>query len=276
VTVTNGEATLRYRRFASSDEQASAIAGRLRAIDPIACGLWAGVPRERIISLGHYDGMVEKSFRHSPAGIEPLYGEGDPKSWHELVAQLRSIIERNSITVVCTPHPLLDSHPDHVFSTLAVLKAVLLEPRPNIKLLLYTNHHPQTEAYPFGPMHSATTVPPAQGVIPATKLVFSHPLDADSRHEKILALEMNHGLRDVPMPSRGIRRSAVDLLRRAILGSHLYDFNYYRRSIRQNELFFLATGSDIERLYEATMEAIRQPGELRLAPPRGSERQALK
>ena len=76
---------------------------------------------------------------------------------------------------------------------------------------------------------------------------------------------MNHALRDLPHPFRRATQTGIDLLRYGLLGSHLYDFNYYRRAVRQNELFFIASGDEIDRLYEAVLEAVRQPGGLQLA-----------
>ena len=60
-------------------------------------------------------------------------------SWPSLVGDLGAELDRVQPRVVVAPHPLLDRHRDHQFTTLALLEA--LESWPGeCELWLYTNH----------------------------------------------------------------------------------------------------------------------------------------
>lgn len=260
VAVTPGDASLRYRAMTGSDAEASQLSANLRASDSAACAALAGIKPERVIGLGYFDSMLAAMHTASPAPVESRYGtatkrdldlrDGWAASWPNLVSDLRRILQANGISAIACPHPLMDSHPDHVLTTLAVCEAVLAEPALSVKLLLYVNHHVSTEAYPFGPSGSAVTVPPSSQTASS---VFSHQLDRAAQIEKACALDINHALRDLPSPWLGPMaiKALVDWLRRILLGSHLYDFSYYRRAVRQNEIFFVVSDLEIEKLRDA-------------------------
>ena len=277
VILTAGDNTLRYRALAESDRAASELAARLRSTDPLACGALAGISRERIIGLGYFDSTLAEMHRASPAAVASRYGapsfrdsglstmpargegpfqgdkEGWGESWPNLVSDLRRVFEANLITAIVCPHPVLDSHEDHFYATLATCEALLQEPRIPAKLLLYTNHHPLSESYPFGPPGAAVTLPPQFETLESAVSLLSHPLEKAMQIEKSFALDCNHALRDLP-GSSSPRLSKW--LGRVFLGSANYDHSYYRRAIRQNELFFVVQGKAVELLYQAMLSRI--------------------
>jgi LmbE family N-acetylglucosaminyl deacetylase len=261
VHVTPGDNTLRYEGAADTDKGASELAARIRSYDALVCGTWAGVAPSRCLSLGYFDSKLQEMFEVAPNPVVSRYGLSEPiefrspsvqrdrpisgATWPSLTADLRFLIEKHGATVVVTPHPLLDSHADHVYTTLALLEAVLQPPSLPVELLLYVGHHRLTESWPFG--EAATNC----GMFPALQDdgiaygVYSHPIDAETQTDKVVALDNQHALREPPLPWRSGEswRWVRDLARRWLLGSHQYDHNYYRRAVRSNELF-LVVGSD--------------------------------
>ena len=92
------------------------------------------------------------------------------------------------------PHPLLDRHRDHQFTTIALLEA--LESWPGeCELWLYTNHAIENEAWPLGPRDAMTGLPPWSGGDLFFSRIYSHPLDVAQRKRKLVALEAMHDLR---------------------------------------------------------------------------------
>jgi hypothetical protein len=110
-------------------------------------------------------------------------------------------------------------------------------------LLLYTNHHPWSESFPYGPSQSLVTLPPWHDAALSLPRVYSFALDRDAQLRKLFALDAMHDLRAPPLRLNGgpagvlLERfwQAIDLIRRDPFG----DYSYYRRAVRPNELFFV-------------------------------------
>jgi hypothetical protein len=105
-------------------------------------------------------------------------------------------------------------------------------------LFLYTNHHKESEGYPFGEMHSIVPLPPITKEAIYFNSILSYPLDMKKQNEKIFALESMNDLRqDIEWinATKNIRNS-IRFLRKQVLS---YDISYYRRAVRSNELFFV-------------------------------------
>jgi LmbE family N-acetylglucosaminyl deacetylase len=268
VTVTAGDDSLRYRDVASGLAEASLLSAQIRVYDSLVCGTWGGVSPARSVSLGYFDGKLDEMRRRSPAvvtskhlaftspsHIRPASSAKAEASWSSLVEDLREQILAQKPDVIVTPHPVLDCHSDHVAATLAVCEAMLATPAANPKLLLYVNHHRMTEAYPFGSIGDGVHLPPAEQDAHGCRRVYSHPLDYEMRRRKMFALDNMHALRDVPEPIRKgvLKRELVNWLRRTLLSSDRYDFNYYRRSLRSNELFFVVDPLEVRGFYEGVV-----------------------
>jgi hypothetical protein len=136
--------------------------------------------------------------------------------------------------VIVAPHPQLDSHRDHQFTTVALAEA-LARWRRRVDLLLYTNHADR-ERYPYGPASTVMSLPPS---VPGEILldrVYSHPVSPDVQRLKLFALESMHDLRLSPSS-----------LYQLVAGDDpdgqspppAAAVSYFRRGPRSNELFFV-------------------------------------
>ncbi|MBF0302978.1 MAG: PIG-L family deacetylase, partial [Desulfamplus sp.] len=111
-------------------------------------------------------------------------------------------------------------------------------------LYLYTNHFVLNEYYPYGKMGAVISPPPVFEKTIYFKSIYSHLLSPDRQREKILSLEAMNDLR--PDTSWRFSGDALNMafasIKRDIMGKNV---SYYRRAIRNNELFFVVPVSDI-------------------------------
>jgi len=161
--------------------------------------------------------------------------------------------------VIVMPHPLLDDHPDHAFTTLAACEALATAHLDRGQLLLYVNHSPRSSLYPFGQNDGAVPPPPHFGEPVPFRTIFSEPLSTEARELKFLALEAMHDLRTLPAddPPSWTRlvRTALSALRGKISGRGRTPTSYFRRAVRPNELFFALPFSDAPLLREQFITA---------------------
>ncbi|MBF0574166.1 MAG: PIG-L family deacetylase [Desulfamplus sp.] len=207
--------------------------------------------------------------------VNILEGEAN---WNSLVKNIENLLIEIEPDIIVAPYPAIDSHPDHKFSSIALFEAIkrvdisirqeqignsqnkedgINTPHLNydnknrssydIKsryLYLYTNHFVLNEYYPYGKSGGVISLPPAFKESIYFKSIYSHLLSPDREREKILSLEAMNDLR----PDTSWRFSddalkmAVMSIKRNVLGK---DVSYYRRSVRNNELFFVIPISDI-------------------------------
>ncbi len=253
------EPDLHERRF---------LRGRVRAWDSLVVPTWGGVPVERVVNLGYWNHSLEDLFETRDSGsgtagvetpdpnvyrsgavVQMLAGRLAQPTWQSLVDDFRVLIETVRPDAIIAPHPALDAAPDHQFTTVALLEALAASGERKALLLLYTNHHVLAEYYPFGPADSSTTLPPWFEDKPAFGGVFSYPVGPALRQRKLFALEAMHDLRAPPRPVTGrdplersfqLAAAAVDNLRRNPLDT----YSYFRRAVRENELFFVYQPED--------------------------------
>lgn len=131
-------------------------------------------------------------------------------------------------------------------------------------LYFYTNHFVLNEYYPYGQMGAVISLPPVFKNIEHSgekdkelpikaelamdniyfRAIYSHQLSADRQREKILSLEAMNDLRpDTSWRfSKEALKMAVASVKRDIMGKNV---SYYRRAVRNNELFFVVPVSDI-------------------------------
>jgi LmbE family N-acetylglucosaminyl deacetylase len=280
VTVTSGDAGEQgFRALFPEPGEHYRMKGWIRTWDSITVPFFGGVAPGRARNLGYYDATLRRLWQERPRAIEPLLAKlenpgfyrslnVDPglaarpftASWPSLVGDLAAELERVQPRVVVAPHPLLDRHRDHQFTTIALLEA--LESWPgDCELWLYTNHATGNESWPFGPREAMSGLPPWPA--PAVRggastagaglffsRLYSHPLDADTRERKQVALEAMHDLRPFDLrPEDGVGDPTT---RRERAEAPRYD--YFRRAPRPNELFFVLTRDDARRLRSFVLE----------------------
>lgn len=255
--------------FLQNYEADPELIGKLRAWDSITVPFLGGVPPERAVNLGYPDGGLETMFNEPERALHPGVVEACRSCnassalpaftamsrklpWRALVLDLVTIIKQAQPQVIVMPHPLLDDHPDHAFSVVAVCEAIKECGLTEGVLLLHTVHPPGTSLYPFGGNDSLATLPPrSEGPLPF-KGILSVALGEQDRQLKLIALEAMHDLRALPRlrdhswPE--IFRSFVAEIYWKLNGMSRHPTSYFRRAVRPNELFFVLPVSDSEAL----------------------------
>jgi hypothetical protein len=171
-------------------------------------------------------------------------------SWKCLADDLARIITAADPTIVVTPHPKLDPHLDHIFTTLAVCEALKVVGAAAPRMFLYMVHNRRSELWPFGPAGSGVPLLPilaADG--PCGSGFYSHPLSIERQRMKFVALEAMHDLRDIQWPPSAAahRRASARVmpeLRAWVHGMGINPTDYLRRAVRPDELFFVASCED--------------------------------
>jgi len=224
--------------------------GRIRTIDSLAVPLLAGLGPEAIRNLGYYDGTLAEMHSSPFDSVKPKYAELEnpgyfrsfnfdrelrdrafEPSWSNLVADICIELDTFRPDIVVMPHPWLDSHRDHKFTTVAAVSA-LARWNQHCTIYLYTNHATGSEMYPFGPRDGMMGLPPwADGQVRHCHYInglCSYPLSKEIQRQKLVALEAHHDLRPFNLFD----------------GSEVIEpppgLDYYRRGGRPNELFFVA------------------------------------
>lgn len=264
VTTTAGEeGKCDYCDLFESKQEGIKAKGLLRLHDALHIPELGGVGVERCAALGYF-GVTLKQMHDAPqekavsksSGVETIdlfrrtahtgfiQNDAPEATWESLLRDLQSALEQLRPDVVVTPHPKFDSHSDHRYTTVALVEA-MRRTAFHGRILTYTNHHVVAEPYPFGPMFSTSMLPPWFDAPLRTDALFSHPLSRPQQLEKFYALEAMHDLRDATMALslsktwKQLRR----LLRRDLGGR---DKSYFRRAVRNNELFFVLDAGTLE------------------------------
>lgn len=256
VTLTAGEIEAEhYQQMGLGKSEAARLKGRLRAWDSIAVPRWAGVPESRCVQLGYFclqlpamqaapdqpavsreaDMADIRPFRQFNPFPLPADRDGAP-TWHNLLADLRALLDMARPEVLVVPHPQLDPHPDHVCAQAAVLEALQgLAWQPQT-LLCYANHLHDNDRWPMGDSGDGVALPPQlsaeQAWAPCTLL-----LDVATQRDKAMALGMMHDLQPPAPFKRRLRR----LLQRWLAGrrpSPYGENEFFRKAVRRHELFW--------------------------------------
>lgn len=294
LTVTAGDAGgFNYRALVSDAQEHYRLKGELRTWDSIVVPRLGGVIAQRARNLGYYDATLQALWRRRPETVPPaiasverpdVYRELNvdevlrsrpmESSWPSLVEDLRAEVARVEPEILVAPHPFLDAHGDHQYTTIALLEALeLLEAnqhqadwRPPL-LLLYTNHMVGAEPWPWGPRSARIGPPPFDAVTARRQLEFdallSWPLSPSDVARKILALEMMHDLRPLdlqePKRPRELWREALRATARS-WSKQEPDYSYLRRAPRPNELFFVL---DLEEAQKMRARFLQQASTVR-------------
>ncbi|UVL88874.1 PIG-L deacetylase family protein [Pseudomonas sichuanensis] len=256
VTLTAGEIEAEhYQQMGMQKAEAARLKGRLRAWDSIAVPRWAGVPEARCVQLGYFclqlpamqaapdqpqgsreaDMADTRPFRCFNPFPLPADADGAP-TWHNLLADLRALLELARPQVLVMPHPTLDPHPDHICAQAAVHEALQgLAWQPET-LLCYANHLHDNDRWPMGDSGDGVALPPQMESREAWAPC-SLVLDTATQRDKAMALGMMHDLQPPAAFKRRLRR----LLQRWLAGrrpSPYGENEFFRKAVRRHELFW--------------------------------------
>jgi LmbE family N-acetylglucosaminyl deacetylase len=258
------------------------IVARMRVLDSISVPQLGGVEPDRAVNLCYPDGKL-RAMRAEPTrtfdGIgsnpqdfaelrrlnrSPLVRDFAACTWSDLVNDLAQILEIERPTIIVTPHPWLDPHPDHACTTAGLCEAVQRAGVEPVRVYFYANHNRCSELWPFGPARSGMALlPMLRGHTVECEGFYSHPLTELRMHEKYLALEAMHDVRDLWNPGRATLRAHVSRIRSyaaaALEGSLVPPASYLRRAVRPDEFFLTASFATARELCK------------RLFPDSGSE-----
>lgn len=260
-----------YAHLAPDHDDQDSLRGRVRAWDSLVVPTWGGVEPERIVNLGYWNGSLQALHDHRDRETgSPTMPFQDPNryrggaiaelvdnrraeaTWNSLVQDLQAIITNVRPGVIVAPHPAFDAATDHQYTTIALLEALAAAGDNSTVLLLYTNHNVGSEYYPFGPAESAVNLPAWFNDSSPYSGIYSYWLSEQDQMNKLFALEAMHDLRAAPRLLHGgpaLRfatriNAAVDGLIRDPLGT----YNYIRRAVRSNEIFFVVRPEDRSRV----------------------------
>lgn len=257
-TVTAGDAGRNTYDEVYPDHAEQALKkGELRVWNSIAVPMLGGVPPERSVNLGYYDArlremsltpqqpVVPKYANLSDAGyfrkmnISPLLdGRRVERTWENLVGDLEHLVKQIKPDVIITPYPRLDTHPDHKYSTGAVLEALGNLDIRSGQLLLYSNHCTTSTYVPYGPIYSGVALPPVFDEPLLFDRIYSWSLSPQQQKDKYFALEAMNDLR-LDTEWRSFGGTLKYFLKKARHSLFNKDFSYYRRAVRRDEVFFV-------------------------------------
>ncbi len=266
VTVTAGEGgEFDYDEFYEDSVEHYREKGKIRTWNSISVPLLGGLKPDQVINLGFFDRslplMYEEKTKTIPSETantsdidffrgmnisrhtQGLTGQAD---WVSLVENLEYLLESIQPEVIITPHPYLDSHPDHQLTTIAVIEAVKRVGLKKGQFLFYSNHPTACHYHPIGRRGSVVSLPFVESKGVYFNSVYSHTVSESIQKSKLLALE---AMNDLRMDTEwlffsGALRHAYKTAKKAIYG---IDNSYYRKAVRANELFLVV---DFEEIYD--------------------------
>ncbi len=273
-TVSAGEVEAdHYLPLCGDAAEAALLKGRLRAWDSVTVPRWGGVDAENCVQLGYFCKTIGQMYRQRDTALTSLAGAGDDirvfrafnsqqlpsdtdgrACWDNLVADITHLLTSVQADIVVTPHPLLDPHPDHVYTSVACAEA-LRNCRSAATVLLYANHHHYSDMFPFGSSGSIASLPPRFAADAAATAPFSLACTADCRRDKTMALAMMHDLRTPLKKRKALRRHLQQLLLGRDSSPYAAD-DFIRKAVRANELFYSANGATFAAM---CAEAAGQP-----------------
>jgi LmbE family N-acetylglucosaminyl deacetylase len=275
VTITSGNAgDFNYRANVSDPAEHYLLKGYLRTVDSVTVPWQGGIPPDRCFNLGYFDARLAAMRQTPDQPVSEMYGpnqdvlpyrranigrllkiESRTSTWNHLVEDLEDLFRKVRPDIVVMPHPLLDTHLDHQYTTVAAVEA-LDRWNGTPTFLLYTNHA-SGNLYPFGPAGTAMSLPPWHENDLTVERVYSHPVTPALQRRKLFALESMHDLRlspeeqhtcDLPGVTRRPdfpRTPDVDYFRRGPRSEEVF-FVFGRDGVREMIRGFLARGTSVE------------------------------
>jgi LmbE family N-acetylglucosaminyl deacetylase len=256
VTVTAGNAGApTYEAVFDDPGDLYLFKGRIRVIDSITVPWQGRIPPERAFNMGYFDARIAEMFDKREAVVPEMYRPNTDinvyrrenfssllplrpreSKWGNLVEDMLEVLRKVKPAVIVAPHPQLDTHRDHQYTTVALSEALARWNRP-VALLLYTNHADRNR-YPYGPAGTLLSLPPPPPGDVRLDRIYSHPVPAALQRVKLFALESMHDLRFSPTRQYQLAREELRAAAPEKPGPEP-DITYLRRGPRSNELFFV-------------------------------------
>jgi len=263
VTVTSGDAGgENFEALFNEPAEHYRVKGWIRTWDSISVPFYGGVPPGKARNLGYYDATLRRLQAQPTVALPPLMARLDNPAyyrklnmdaalrdrpfhgtWEGLVADIVWELERVRPEVIVAPHPLLDNHADHQFTTIALIDALRIW-KGECELYLYTNHALENEAWPLGDRDAMSGLPPSSRSALYFRRLYSHPVSPEEQKLKLVALEDMHDLRAFDLRDG---KPPVSEAERAAWKT----YDYYRRGPRPNELFFVLGREEAFKLRES-------------------------
>ncbi len=268
VTTTMGEkGVCNYCDFyAGNKTEAAQKKAHLRLLDALHIPSFGEVAVENSIALGYFGGSLEFMYNNTEQNaVSSIKDFGSMQKYRKVnhakiqlpqkvdpnfqafYNDIKEIVTQLQPKIIITPHPQIDSHPDHKYTTLSLLKAL-----DNLKLdtqiLLYTNHLKQSEIYPIGEMFGSVDLPVNFSKFKYDS-IYSFILNDELQKEKYFALEAIHDLRDsfLPISLKRAYKNCTRLLKKELLTK---DKSYFRRAVRKHELFFVLQHKNYKKFFQ--------------------------
>jgi LmbE family N-acetylglucosaminyl deacetylase len=237
--------------------------GELRTWDSITVPLLGGISYEHMVNLGFFDLSLQKMFGEKSKEVKSFYvgtsdintfrkqnmsiiskGLSGTSSWNSLVENLKYLLEKIKPDIIVTPYPALDTHPDHKYTTVALVEALKSLDIREGALYLYSNHFVLNEYYPYGKLGGNISLPPNFRNKIYFDSVYSHSMSLEKQKDKLFALEAMHDLRlDTEWRfSKSLMKLTWNQIRNDVKN---WNNSYYKRSVRSNELFFVLKISNL-------------------------------
>jgi LmbE family N-acetylglucosaminyl deacetylase len=252
-------------------------AARLRVIDSLSNPQWGQTPSTWRLNLAYPDGALESMYREPARGFALAcegrlsrhqlrsqnelqeFHAGQPEcTWNGLVDELRLLLDLTRPDIVICPHPLIDTHPDHIFTTVALERAMSGLERARPQLLLYAVHNCGAPAYPFGPAKSLVSLPPGQHEAWIGDSIYSLSLEPHMRLAKYFAVESMHAARGYDDAERKGTLKFLKSVRREVVayiaGMGVNPASWLRRAPRPNEIYYVVHGSTLAELIDRHMK----------------------
>jgi LmbE family N-acetylglucosaminyl deacetylase len=248
-------------------------AARLRVIDSLTVPQLGQVPPDRRLNLAYPDGTLESMHREPLQAFSlacedslsrgqlrsqnnrPEFRTGSPGcTWNDLVGELRLLLELSQPDIIVCPHPLIDTHSDHIFTTVALERAMRSIEGKRPMLFLYVVHNRGAPSYPFGPAESLVSLPPGGYDGWVADSIHSLPLEPEIRQSKFFAVEAMHAVRryddGAPRDSLKFLKSVRREFTAFIAGMSLEPASFLRRAPRPNEVSYIVRGEALPELIE--------------------------
>lgn len=266
-TITAGDAgSMRYDELYSDSVQHYIEKGKIRSWNCTTVPQLGGIAPESAINLGYFDASLKKMYNDTSAHGFSRYIKTDninlfrskncshlpdslkpESSWRSLVNDLKFLLLKVHPTVVLSTYPAHDWHFDHKFTTVALIQAMKELHYDSCQLWLYTNHLPLNDYYPFGKQGSVISLPPHFDREPIYfDQLCSFPLSEKLQSDKAIALDAMNDLRP-DTQYRNTKASWLQTKKNFWDKLYLKESDYFRRSVRSNELFFVIDGKNALR-----------------------------
>lgn len=265
ITVTAGDAgEYKYDEIYDNEADHYLKKGQLRTWNSITVPLLGGIPPEQSINLGFFDSTLKRMFQDKSKIIPAIFtkisnistyrkinvsslsnGLSGVSNWESLVNNLRYLLAEIHPSIIIAPYPALDSHPDHKFSSLALFEAIKKSNFRDGYLYLYSNHLSLNEYFPYGKEGGAISLPPNFDRTLYFDSIYSYALDSCKQKDKIFALDAMNDLR-LDTEWRFVTGNIKNFIKISVRKILNRENDYYRRSVRSNELFFVV---NIDNIY---------------------------